>query len=597
MSQVGLSVRLLAASAIVAGTAFLVSCTWNSEPASGSRSSQGWTADQQDEWYSATQGSRLIPESWLEALEQAESSARFLDDANVERFRLLPRPGRLPVGFAVDDNDDTDLGETKLHWFDGQKSKERWVGLNCSACHTAELQLSGQRFRVDGGPSLFDFQSFVEAFDSALHVTLGSANAQQGEGQAKWRRFAARALGPNRDTDANRAMLKTALASLVARQDRAEALNATPLRYGFGRVDAFGHIFNKVALAAAYGGAAEATPNPADAPVSYPFLWDIWRQDKVQWNGIVENQRVAGIDVGAMGRNSGEVIGVFGDVVVRPNAGLGGYKSSVWADNLDRLERRLATLKAPKWPAAFGTFGDTGEGEALFADKCAGCHKPQPGNARYKVTMVPQTRENLNSTDPWMACNAISRRSAPGLLNGTRENYFGNGPRYTGEDALLASMLATTVKGALAGKKGQIIAQAGRVYLGVGTAPRVVTEEAPDLRPFQLQACFDSNSPLMAYKARPLDGIWATAPYLHNGSVASLEQILQPPAMRFTSFSVGTREYDPVNVGYRTDPAAPGNGFLFDTRLPGNSNKGHDYGVAALTPAQRKALLDHMKSL
>ena len=55
------------------------------------------------------------------------------------------------------------------------------------------------------------------------------------------------------------------------------------------------------------------------------------------------------------------------------------------------------------------------------------------------------------------------------------------------------------------------------------------------------------------YKGRPLNGIWATAPYLHNGSVPNLDALLQPAAKRPTSFSIGVRTFDPVHVGFLTD--------------------------------------------
>ncbi|MEG3125354.1 di-heme-cytochrome C peroxidase [Sphingomonas sp. GB1N7] len=590
------------------------SCVNDDHPAKASY--QGWSPGQQDRWYAGTQGSRLMPLSWLKALEQAGSEKPFLDAQHIAGFRLLPRQNALPVGFAIDDNDDTDLTVSKLRWFAGQQAKEHWVGLNCAACHTAHIDYGAKQLRVDGGPSLFDYQSFVEAIDAALKATLASASAPTAEGQAKWNRFAtavfacagradgctSRPEGWSRDDAANRGMLATELGKLIAWEDRVEHVNKTPLRYGYGRVDAFGHIFNKVAL---FNGAPNPTVNPADAPVSYPFLWDIYRHDKLQWNGIVQASRISlgarDLDVGALGRNTGEVIGVFGDVAVTPNAGLRGYASSVWADNLENLERQLMSLKAPSWPKElFGPVGgDTVQGRQIFADKCASCHAPQPGTVPYKVHMVPLTPTDPNGTDPWMACNAIRYTSAPGRLVGTPIAYLGNGPRYkAGEDAPIADMLTTTVKGTLAGKKGQIIAQAGRIFLGIDGRPRVVSaEETPDVRGLILAACYAQQSPLMAYKARPLDGIWATAPYLHNGSVASLDQLLLSPAKRLRSFPVGTRQYDPVRVGYSIDPQATGNTFTYDTSKTGNSNAGHDYGVGTLTEPQRQALLAYLKTL
>jgi hypothetical protein len=106
------------------------------------------------------------------------------------------------------------------------------------------------------------------------------------------------------------------------------------------------------------------------------------------------------------------------------------------------------------------------------------------------------------------------------------------------------------------------------------------------------------------YKARPLDGIWATPPFLHNGSVANLFELLSPVYERQTQFWVGNFEFDPVRVGYRSEPF-PG-GFLFDTRITGNGNGGHEFrdgcrqqGVIgrALAPEERLALIEYLKVL
>jgi hypothetical protein len=97
-----------------------------------------------------------------------------------------------------------------------------------------------------------------------------------------------------------------------------------------------------------------------------------------------------------------------------------------------------------------------------------------------------------------------------------------------------------------------------------------------------------------SYKARPLNGIWATAPYLHNGSVPNLWQLLQPADKRVKEFYVGSREIDPVNVGLDAAPY-PG-GYKFDTTLPSNSNAGHTYGTT-LTDDQKWALIEYMKTL
>jgi hypothetical protein len=117
------------------------------------------------------------------------------------------------------------------------------------------------------------------------------------------------------------------------------------------------------------------------------------------------------------------------------------------------------------------------------------------------------------------------------------------------------------------------------------------------------------------YRARPLDGVWATAPYLHNGSVPTLRDMLLPQDRRPASFCVGSREFDPVNVGVVTkadnkDPCAAGL-TNFDVSLLGNSNRGHSFegketdvtklppGVIgpALTGDERRSLVEYLKTL
>ena len=123
--------------------------------------------------------------------------------------------------------------------------------------------------------------------------------------------------------------------------------------------------------------------------------------------------------------------------------------------------------------------------------------------------------------------------------------------------------------------------------------------------------CLNGTDPLLAYKGRPLTGIWATAPYLHNGSVPTLCDLLLPPDQRPKKFLVGTREFDPKRVGFVTrddagnllDTPTGDNSFVFNTRnaegrvIDGNSNAGHDYGNAWLTEDERWALVEYLKGL
>ena len=95
-------------------------------------------------------------------------------------------------------------------------------------------------------------------------------------------------------------------------------------------------------------------------------------------------------------------------------------------------------------------------------------------------------------------------------------------------------------------------------------------------------------------------GIWATAPYLHNGSVPNLTELLKPAKReglnegeyRKERFHVGSTRYDTKNVGFVEDAASP----VFDTTIDGNKNTGHEFGVD-LTAQQKLDLIEYLKSL
>lgn len=106
-----------------------------------------------------------------------------------------------------------------------------------------------------------------------------------------------------------------------------------------------------------------------------------------------------------------------------------------------------------------------------------------------------------------------------------------------------------------------------------------------------------STNPIICYKALPLNGIWATAPYLHNGSVRTLRQLLLPSDQRETVFKIGSLAFDPKEVGFVSEGASN-----LDTSLAGNANRGHEgpiYGndVFADDPKRLRAILEYLKTL
>jgi len=93
------------------------------------------------------------------------------------------------------------------------------------------------------------------------------------------------------------------------------------------------------------------------------------------------------------------------------------------------------------------------------------------------------------------------------------------------------------------------------------------------------------------YFAATLGGVWARSPYLHNGSVRTMQELLTSPAQRAKTFHRGSQEYDANQMGY-TDAGV----YVFDTAGEGNSNSGHDYGTK-LPAEQKRELMEYLKTL
>jgi hypothetical protein len=238
-----------------------------------------------------------------------------------------------------------------------------------------------------------------------------------------------------------------------------------------------------------------------------------------------------------------------------------------------------------------------------------------PSRASPGDTQIPSP-----GTDPWMACNAFDYKASSGVFAGRPSGYFNGDP--VAETEQIADLLKLTVAGTLLGKKWEVTKAAAKSFFNLQALPRsgdfapafvpTNTHRAPE-KAAQLQRCFNSKSGILGYTSRPLNGIWATPPYLHNGSVPTLYDLLLPPDERPRShriafgepaFYLGTREFDRNKVGYVTQKSdALGNTFAFQTHyedgqeIDGNSNAGHDYDNAKLLPIERQAIVEYLKTL
>lgn len=533
---------------------------------------QNWSPDVAQKFYFTSQGSQILPYNWFLALEQAGDTKLFRDNVNLSKYRYLtqkPGPGNpdgLPVGFVKDEGD-----------------KRGWLGLTCAACHTSQVNYGGVGYRIDGGASGSDVRTFLFELTEALKTTR--------DDDAKFKRFAGQ-VGKLNGAAADPEAIKDDLSKVIATREAYNTRNfpkdAVTL---FGRIDAFGAIMNEVFHAAAKippGDPVAANTGKADAPVSIPFLWDTPQHDALQWNGVAKN---AGL--GSLGRNVGEVLGVFGGLEV-PSAPMPvpGFKSTVRVLNLLVLEEELKSLWSPLWPSAFPPIdkAKADRGKAAFVKAtCNTCHldinRTDPFR-RIEAQMKPV------GTDPTMSRNFSTRIGDTGKIEGAFVKVFPWPPlspqkfqaKASAEDLLGYAVIQTILGSPYKAPQDELTEiEYKRKLRAVGAAAAV-----PGL----------STGP--AYKARPLNGIWATAPYLHNGSVPSLYHLLLSPKDRPKTFTVGSREFDAKNVGFKTDAI----GFpTFRARnddgtpIAGNSNEGHDYGGSSLTDDERWDLVEYLKTL
>jgi mono/diheme cytochrome c family protein len=604
---------------------------------------QNWNESQSLWFYNTTQGSDFLPYDFFLALEQPGSTELIRSNENINnRYRYLPRkptaanPDGLPVGFVKDE-------------YGGKE----YFGFTCAACHTSQLNYKGVGYRIDGGPAGADLDKLIADVRQSLDIVRDSTTPAHARFVANVLRLGNYRSEREIMEDVERYRRRVRLYAAI---NHPKAYKQPRVEYGYARLDAFGRIYNRVlehvmdtvALREALNGLALDTMiteaqlktiinaqaaktvfsaedrdrllalldsvlsvkqqvalrnqifNPPTAPVSYPFLWDIPQHDFVQWNGLASN---AGL--GPVGRNAGEVIGVFATLDWSAkrwwsiSSLIGGqgfkathisYKSSVNVANLRSIERQLTKLQSPMW-------GDTNallppidrsraeRGERLFDRHCAACHAEIVRDDPHRRVVAHISGLEKIGTDTMMAANAAHYMGRSGIL---RNQYIKTsvGDLLLDARAPVAELLTKVTTGVVATPDpDHWWPRRGYDWIRELAVAFFSNEIQPSIRrgAYVPDNTVDPFASLAAYKARSLNGIWATAPYLHNGSVPTLYDLLlpqRPPGdtssgpFRPDTFRVGSREFDPEWVGFRSTGY---DGFLFKTRLAGNSNAGHIY--------------------
>jgi hypothetical protein len=565
---------------------------------------QGWEPRQREKFYQTSQGNLVVPFSWFMSLErQPQGFPPSLGEVDLfsspkiqARYGLLPdtsqyNPHQLPVGVVKDI-----LADRNVELL-GQGRKV-WIGISCAACHTGQIVHRGRAVRIDGGQSMWSFAQWSSDLASNLFLTATLPD--------RFDRFAKRVfkIEGRKDIPASRKALRDSMEQYFNSPLIKEALDAilnhtNPVAEGNSRIAAVGRGVN--------GELGVLDPRNIvrnSGPVSFPPLWYTHDYDWVQSVAAIRQP---------MGRNITEAWGV--GVRVELDDREYRYASTARLHDLFWMETLLSTLAPPPWPESIlGTVDRKraergrylyeeavwkqalspaeeqlpGNPKAFLAPPnpnrprtgyCARCHapalEPEPDSFGNRYIQLPIYRLDVIGTDP----NDAEQFAARQIYTGVLADDFGGRKRVGVGDALTRTV--------------------------AGIKKRWYDEENIPPRCQEILNGFRENLfrvPL-GYPARPLDGYWATGPFLHNGSVRTLYQLLSPVDERDETFYVGTYEFDPREVGFRNQRID--GAFTLDTSISGNHNIGHEFddaikgakGVVGpfLPPEDRLAIIEYMK--
>ncbi|QPF91125.1 di-heme-cytochrome C peroxidase [Bradyrhizobium commune] len=590
---------------------------------------QNWSLKDRHWFHHASQGTATfpVPYNWFMALEQprlrlVSRPGMLSDSAYLERFGFIPSPKSIQTdattlrhfGYAnvydttqppdwstrwtaAENVDGLPVGFARMTGVvdpaTGRREADK-IGLTCAACHTGQIHYKGIDVRFDGGPAMTDLKK--------LELTTGLSIAYTLYVPFRFQRFADRVLGSDA-SKADRDALKQQLGAIgkflidwqTRYDDTVHGKKQADTEEGFGRLDALNRIGNQVfsqdfALSGVKG--FEKNLHAQDAPVSYPAIWTVPWFKFAQYDASIEQPLI---------RNAGEGLGVTAllnlsdaypeDRLLRSSVHI---RTLGWIEDLLRgsdpfkmADPSFSGLLAPKWPSqilddAWKLKPDRVErGRAIYAEMCSGCHLPpvntpafwssghwEPSGDSKVLNAVTIPTEEIK-TDPQQSLVLGNRTvDVPGFLK------VNTADLKTWWQCDIPTASSPTEMSYALGLM-TVVDLVARKWMD--------DEKTPDAERAQLWNLARKNclnpAPGPRYRARPLNGIWATAPYLHNGSVPSLYWLLKPQNERPTKFCMGRRDYDPVTVGFAITAGerCKTGETEFSAGITGNSVLGHSF--------------------
>lgn len=624
---------------------------------------QNWSDETTERFHFISQGTGTlpIPYHWLLALEQPETSPfgllipgkkpAFTDAGYIERYGFIPaaasvdNPDGLPIGFAT----------TPFQNLAGYPVTTTAVGLTCAACHTGRLSHNGTEYIVNGGPATSDLQLFSKGLGAALGQTLFSSKLPLPN--KRFDRFARNVLGEAYSKTAKSQLAKDMQSVVEAGAAQADQISVVE---GYGRLDALNRIGNQVF---SKNTGRRDNYKPINAPVNYPQIWTASWFDWVQYDGSIMQPLI---------RNAGEALGVHAAINTTAPEGQGRFSSSIPVKNLKWIEDSLAGAKpplqekafgglhAPEWPAAFGAIDQAlaDKGAALYQQRCQSCHLPALtsdaiwSDRYFQKIAYQENGQSQETREAFLALNILPLKTigtdpaqadilelrtvntAGDVETGAQAmgidatvctpepTFTGPGPQYASseldtkvtqryrdtENELVQVHVSDGPMVSFALALGAIVQQTNETWFD----NNFISEEMRSYFEGERPNCLQKGA---GYKARPLNGVWATAPFLHNGSVPTLDALLRPVDERPRFVRLGDTAFDPVKVGLaQPDLSADSYSayedgyFILDTGLAGNLNTGHAFGASAdgdkrgvigpkFSDDERAAIIEFIKTL
>ncbi|MFT3713042.1 MAG: hypothetical protein QM817_35765 [Archangium sp.] len=596
----------------------------------------GLDADERYAYHRMDEGIHYLPERMLRALRRPKmpfSKVSLLFQCGLYDEPFLTHPQRLGLVTAAGGPSGTYLVGLSVS---KDKGSEPMVGLNCATCHTAAMRVKNGEGKtvqvlVDGGPSNFSINRFVEEMTISLLYTVtgdfprfyerfhGSPAepAQLERVKEKQAKFFKTLQDLNDDDDPKevKAQKLEAVTDVTSQFKRSRKGNRDQrVKQLSTQMNIDSEPFaDRVELLASLAKPKTGSPDcPDSLPAACPLattlespedVWDYMATRFLYFRAVTKDV-VPGTPAGLgrsdpwsttrtlMARNLGEVDSKPSPAPIG-NAQMWTYESYRWqfwsGVTNSMLERNLAQgvallsdydwekdltpvatrklnevavqarkIVTPKWPAEFGPvdLARAARGKLVFKNQCLSCHQPAQRDsyedrAYYDVGTDPEYTKNQRQP-------------------------FGSQTLFSRLETWMAKVKANAyVREGVSSTEAQVF-EKGRLPVAWRT---------PDEG---------------KYEGKSLAGIWAAAPYLHNGSVRTVSELLKKPAEREQQFEFGTLDYDPENLGFVDTPSDSASDYpsshRFDVSLHGNSNRGHDFGTA-LSTDQKKELIEFLKVL